>query len=124
MKTFLCGLALPALLAALLSAPLARPAAAASNTTVGVGSGAVAGALVGGPIGAVAGAIVGGVVGASTERPRRYRRVRARRSALPVRPVAQRVAPAAPRGALTPTVSAEPAPVSTGSTGRRWTDPR
>lgn len=119
MKTLLCGLAL----AALLAAPLSRPAAAASNTTVGVGSGAVAGALVGGPIGAVAGAIVGGVVGASTERPRRYRRARARRSALPVRSVARRMAPA-PRGTLTPTVSAESLPVSTGSTGRRWTDPR
>lgn len=123
MKTLLCGLAL----AVVLAAPLARPAAAASNTTVGVGSGAVAGALVGGPIGAVAGAIVGGVVGASTERPRRYRRARARRSALPVRPVAQRAAPA-PRRALTPTlsptVSAEPVPASAGSTGRRWTDPR
>ncbi|WP_245930899.1 hypothetical protein [Methylobacterium radiodurans] len=123
MRTLLGSFARAAFVAALLAAPLARPAAAASNTTVGVGSGAVAGALVGGPIGAVAGAIVGGVVGASTERPRRYRRARARRSALPVRPVARRMAPA-PRGALTPTVSAEPVPASTGSTGRRWTDPR
>ncbi|GJD55885.1 hypothetical protein [Methylobacterium dankookense] len=110
------------MLAGALAAPLS--ARAASNTTVGVGTGAIAGAVVGGPIGAVAGAIVGGVVGATSERPRRYRRARYRRSALPVRRVVQRTAPA-PRGALTPTVSAEPAaPTSTGSTGRRWTDPR
>jgi hypothetical protein len=114
------------MLAGALAAPLS--ARAASNTTVGVGTGAIAGAVVAGPIGAVAGAIVGGVVGATSERPRRYRRARYRRSALPVRRVVQRTAPAAPvgqRGALTPSVSAEPAaPTSTGSTGRRWTDPR
>lgn len=111
------------MLAGALAAPLS--ARAASNTTVGVGTGAIAGAVVAGPIGAVAGAIVGGVVGATSERPRRYRRARIRRSALPVRRVVQRT-PAAPRGgALTPSVSAEPAaPTSTGSTGRRWTDPR
>ncbi len=109
-----------------LAAPLS--ARAASNTTVGVGTGAIAGALVAGPVGAVAGAIVGGVVGASSERPRRHRRVRARRAAAPVsappRRMVQRASPAPRAGALTPTVAAEPSPVSTGSTNRRWTDPR
>jgi len=105
------GICLGAMVAAALC--LGGPARAASNTTLGVGSGAVAGALVGGPIGAVAGAIVGGVVGSSTERPRRYRRARMRRSEAPVR---------------SPVRAAEErraAPAATGSVGgAAWRDPR